>query len=113
MFCLSLESLQGTLGHNTERERGYLPMGMPRQGQHGGNRKLTGYASRGSGSWRAARGSEAQPCHWRSLMTEGEKLHSGDSCDRKCLEEEGHRKSPPGAESRNAASGLFLFLFLK
>lgn len=33
-----------------------------------------------------------------------EKLHSGDSWDRKSLgEEEGQRESPSGADSRNAA----------
>lgn len=64
---LRLESLQGTMGDNMEGELGYLPVGMPRQGQHEENLKLAGYASWGGGA-EGRRGREAQPCHGRSRL---------------------------------------------
>lgn len=52
-------------------------MGMRKQGQHGGNLKLSRQASQGRRGWKAAREREAQPCLLSSRLNVGEKLHSG------------------------------------
>lgn len=85
-----------------EGETWYLPTGRPEHGQHGENRKT----HRAAGGAAGRRVDTVLP--GGAQFNRGLKLHTDDPWDGKCWgEEEGHRKSNPPAEGREAAWGIF------
>lgn len=89
-----------------EGETWYLPMGRPSQGQQGENLKTHRAECGGAGGWQKR--VRHSPAIRSSQFNRELKLHTSDLRGGKCWgAEEGHRKSPPGAEGREAAWGTF------